>query len=187
MAKITDLIEGYADMSAEEKLKALEALDQPEAKPDPEASKLKTQLSKANSEAAELKRQLQAKMTEEEKRKQQEEEERQKMAEELEALRKEKTVSGYKASYLAMGYDEALAEDTATAMADGDMEKVFANQKAFQEAHDKAVLAGAVKTTPTPPAGAGKPATPMTKEEIFKIADTLERQQAIADNIELFQ
>lgn len=187
MAKIHESIEGYKDMTAEQKLAALEALDQPETKPDPETAKLKTQLSKANTEAAELKRQLQAKMTEDEKKAQAEAEEKQKMQEELETLRKEKMVASYKASYLAMGYDEATAEDTANAMADGNMDKVFANQKAFLETHDKAVLAGAVKKTPAPPAGSGKPATPMTKEEIFKIKDTLERQQAIADNIELFQ
>lgn len=186
MAKITESIAGYDKMTAEEKLAALEALDQPENKPDPEAAKLKTQLSKANTEAAELKRKLQEKMTEDEKRKQQEEEERQKMAEELESLRKEKTVASYKASYLSMGYDEATAEATAQAMADGDMETVFANQKTFLEAHDKAVLAGAVKKTPAPPAGSGT-AAPMTKDDIFKIVDTQERQQAIAEHIDLFQ
>lgn len=187
MAKITESIAGYADMTDAEKLAALEALDQPEAKADPEAAKLKTQLSKANSEAAELKRQLQAKMTEEEKKAQEAAEAQRKIMEELETLRKEKMVASYKASYLSMGYDEAAAEETAKAMADGDMEKVFQNQKAFLETHDKAVLAGAVKTTPTPPAGSGNPAGPMTKEEIFKIKDTLERQAAIAANIELFQ
>ena len=187
MAKITESIAGYDKMTAEEKLAALEALEQPENKPDPEAAKLKTQLSKANTEAAELKRKLQEKMTEDEKKAQEAEESSRKMMEELETLRKEKTVASYKASYLSMGYDEATAEATAKAMADGDMEKVFQNQKAFLEAHDKAVLAGAVKTTPTPPAGSGNPAAPMTKEEIYKIQDTLERQAAIAANIELFQ
>lgn len=187
MAKITEGIAGYADMTAEEKLAALEALDAPENKPDPEAAKLKTQLSKANSEAAELKRKLQEKMTEDEKKRAEEEESRKQMQEELEALRKDKLIAGYKASYLAMGYDEATADDTAKALAEGNTDKVFANQKAFLEAHDKAVLAGAVKKTPAPPAGSGNSAVPMTKEEIFKIKDTTERQQAIADNIELFQ
>ncbi|MBQ1791321.1 MAG: hypothetical protein II008_14175 [Oscillospiraceae bacterium] len=186
MAKIHESIEGYANMTAEQKLAALEALDQPENKPDPETNKLKTQLSKANTEAAELKRKLQEKMTEDERKAQEAEEASRKMQEELETLRREKTIASYKASYLSMGYDEAIAEDTAKAMADGDMNKVFANQKAFLESHDKAVLADAVKKTPAPPAGSGA-ATPKTKEEIFAIKDTLERQQAIADNIELFQ
>lgn len=186
MAKIHETIEGYADMTAEQKLAALEAIDQPENKPDPETDKLKTRLSKVNTEAAELKRKLQEKMTEDEKKAQEAEEASKKMMEELETLRKEKTVASYKASYLSLGYDESTAEETAKAMADGDMTKVFALQKAFQEAHDKAVLAGAVKTTPTPPAGSGT-AAPMTKDDIFKIVDTQERQQAIAEHIDLFQ
>ena len=187
MAKITETIAGYENMTAEEKLAALEALDQPEAKPDPEAAKLKTQLSKANSEAADLKRQLQAKMTEEEKKRALEEENSRKLQERIKELERKDVVNTYTASYLALGYDEALAKATAEAMADGDMTKVFANQKAFLETHDKAVLTGAVKNTPTPPAGSGNSATPMTKDEIFKIKDTLERQKAIAENIELFQ
>lgn len=185
MAKIHETIEGYADMTAEQKLAALEALDQPEVKPDPEAAKLKTQLSKANSEAAELKRKLQEKMTEEEKRKEQEEEERKKILEENAALKKDKMVASYKASYLAMGYDEATAEASAKAMADGDMAAVFANQKAFQEAHDKAVLAGAVKTTPTPPAGTPGSAT-VTAEQFAKMGYT-ERAKLRAENPDLYE
>jgi DNA repair exonuclease SbcCD ATPase subunit len=185
MAKITEMITGYADMTAEEKLAALEALDQPEVKPDPEASKLKTQLSKANSEAAELKRKLQEKMTEDERKAQEAEEAQKKMQEELESLRKEKTVAGYKASYLAMGYDEALAEDTAKAMADGDMSKVFANQKAYQEARDKAVLAGAVKSTPTPPAG--KPAAQAVTAEQFEKMGYSERAKLRKEQPELYE
>ena len=168
MAKIHETIEGYENMTAEEKLAALEAIDQPEQTPDPEVARLKTQLSKANGEAAEYKRKLQEKMTADEKKAQEEEENRKQMQEELTTLRKEKTVAGYKASYLAMGYDEALAEATATAMAEGNMTQVFANQKAFQEAHDKAVLAGAVKTTPTPPAGSTGSATG-TAEQFAKM------------------
>ena len=187
MAKVTELITGYADMTAEEKLAALEALDQPEAQPDPEVNRLKTQLSKANGEAAEYKRKLQEKMTADEKARAEAEEAAKKKDEELEDLRTFKQVAIYKTHYLSLGYDEALAEETARARVEGNTEKQFANEKAFLEAHDKSVLAGAVKTTPTPPAGSGSPSAPMTKEDIFKIKDTLERQQAIADNIELFQ
>lgn len=187
MAKVTELIQGYADMTAEEKLAALEALEQPEEKPDPEVNRLKTQLSKANSEAAEYKRKLQEKMTADEKARAEAEEAAKAKDDELKDLRLFKDVSIEKAHYLSMGYDEALAEETARARVEGDRDKVFANERAFQAAHDKAVLAGAVKTTPTPPAGSGSSSAPMTKEDIFKIKDTLERQQAIADHIELFQ
>lgn len=157
MAKITESIKGYDTMTPEEKLAALEALEAPEVNTD--ANKLKTQLSKANSEAAELKRKLAEKMTEQEKKDAEAAEAQKKIMEELEGLRKDKAIAGYKASYLSMGYDEKLAEETAKALADGDMTKVFANQKAYQESHDKAVLSGAIKTTPTPPAGTPGAAT----------------------------
>lgn len=185
MAKITELIQGYADMTAEEKLAALEALDQPENKPDPEVNRLKTQLSKANSEAADYKRKLEEKMTADEKKAADEAEAKQKMEEEIKTLRRDKQISSYKASYLAMGYDEALAEDTASAMTDGNMEKVFANQRAFQEAHDKAVLAGAVKKTPTPPAG--NPGSSAVTAEQFAKMGYSERAELRKTQPELYE
>ena len=58
----TTKITGYAEMSAEEKLKALEEFEIVIPKPDTdEADKLKAALSKANSEAAEWKRQFREK------------------------------------------------------------------------------------------------------------------------------
>lgn len=186
MAKITELITGYDAMTAEEKLAALEALEQPETKPDPEVNRLKTQLSKANSEAAEYKRKLQDKMTADEKARADAEEAARKKDEELDELRNYKAINIQKTHYLAMGYDEALAEATAKAVVEGDTATQFANEKAFLEAHDKSVLAGAVKTTPAPPAGSTDSKPAKTKEEIMAIADTAERQAAIAANPELF-
>ena len=60
-----------------------------------------------------------------------------KNAERLAQLEKEKVIAGYKASYLAMGYDEALAADTANALAEGNDAKLFENQKKHQEAVEK--------------------------------------------------
>ena len=65
MAKIDiSSIEGYAEMSAEEKLEALEAFELPE--PDYSGYVKKELLDKASSEAANFKKQLREKMTEEE-------------------------------------------------------------------------------------------------------------------------
>ena len=60
------------------------------------------------------------------------------------------TVSEHKAKFLAMGYDEKLADETAEAMANGDMAKVFANQQKHLEAYGKKVRAEALKDTPKP-------------------------------------
>ena len=154
MAKIdTSKIEGYADMSAEDKLKALEAFEYEDNAA--ELERQKNALSKANSEAAEWKRKHNALLSEDEKKKQEDADKLAQMEKELSELRKGKTVSEYKAKFIAQGYDEALAEDTAKAMADGDSAKVFANQSKFLEDYAKKVKADALKKTPKPTPGAG--------------------------------
>lgn len=154
MAKIdTSKIEGYADMSAEDKLKALEAFEYEDNAA--ELERQKNALSKANSEAAEWKRKHNALLSEEEKKKQEDADKLTQMEQELEELRKGKTISEYKAKFVAQGYDEALAEDTAKALADGDSAKVFANQGKFLEDYAKKVKADAIKKTPKPSDGSG--------------------------------
>lgn len=154
MAKIdTSKIEGYADMSAEDKLKALEAFEYEDNAA--ELERQKNALSKANSEAAEWKRKHNALLSEDEKKKQEDADKLAQMEKELSELRKGKTVSEYKAKFIAQGYDEALAEDTAKAMADGDSAKVFANQSKFLEDYAKKVKADALKKTPKPTLGNG--------------------------------
>lgn len=154
MAKIdTSLIEGYADMTPEQKLAALEAFEYEDNAA--ELEKQKNALSKANSEAAEWKRKHNALLSEEEKKKQEDADKLAQMEQELADLRKGKTVSEYKAKFVAQGYDEALAEETAKALADGDSAKVFANQSKFLEEYAKKVKSDAIKKTPKPGAGAG--------------------------------
>ena len=105
---------------------------------------------KANSEAAEWKRKHNALLGEDEKKKQEQEEKFANMEKELSELREAKRVSEFKAKFIAQGYDEALAEDTAKAMADGDSAKVFANQQKFLDEYTKQVKADALKKTPSP-------------------------------------
>lgn len=154
MAKIdTSKIEGYANMTPEQKLAALEGFEYEDNAA--ELEKQKNALSKANSEAAEWKRKHNALLSEEEKKKQEDADKLAQMEQELADLRKGKTVSEYKAEFVAQGYDEALAEETAKALADGDSAKVFANQSKFLEEYAKKVKADAIKKTPKPGAGAG--------------------------------
>ena len=156
------------EMTAEEKLSLLENMDtdpnpQPDPEPDPaptpskapsrEGMISKAQFDKVSKELAAAKRQLRAKMTndeiEEERRRQEQED----MKLELETLRKEKTVSNHKASFLSQGYDEALADEAANAMADADMETVFAVMRKHSVNAEKALRAKILKETPVPPAG----------------------------------
>ena len=154
MAKIdTSKIPGYAEMSAEDKLKALEAFEYDDNAA--EVERLKGAVSKANSEAAGWKKKHNELRTEDERKKQEDADALANMKKELDELRKDKTISEYKAKLIAQGYNEALASDTAQAMADGDTAKVFANQGKFLEDYAKKVKADAMKKTPKPPAGDG--------------------------------
>jgi hypothetical protein len=89
------------------------------------------------------------------------------MMAELEALRTEKMVAGYTNSYLTMGYEEKLAKSTAEALAKGDMDTVFKNQKIHADAREKALRTELLKGTPSP--AAGKTDTGMTKEQFSKL------------------
>ena len=74
-------------------------------KPNADIEKLKAALSKANSEAAEWKRQFRAKQSEAERAEAERAEGEQKMRDELETLRKEKRVSDYTGKCLALNMD----------------------------------------------------------------------------------
>jgi len=100
----------------------------------PEVEKLKAALSRANSQAAEYKRQLRAKQDAAEAAEAERAEQEQAMREELETLRKEKRVSDYTGKCLALNMDADLAGKTAAALADGDMDSVFDCLKDFVDA-----------------------------------------------------
>lgn len=154
MAKIdTKLITGYEQMTPEQKVAALEAYNHPD--PDYSGYVKKDLYDKAASDAASWKKKHNELLTEDERKKQEDADALANMKKELDELRKDKTISEYKAKLIAQGYDEALASDTAQAMADGDTAKVFANQGKFLEDYAKKVKADAMKKTPKPPAGDG--------------------------------
>ena len=106
-----------------------------DAKPNTaEVDKLKAALSKANSEAAEYKRQLREKQSAAEREAAERAEQEKAMRDELETLRKEKAVTDFTNKALEVGFDTETAAQAANAMADGDMNAVFDALKAFVEA-----------------------------------------------------
>ena len=150
MAKVdVTKIEGYAEMSAEDKLKALEnyEFEVPKAD-DGEVKKLKEALSKSNSEAASYKRQLHEKMTADEQKEAERAEKEAKTLEELETLRKKDELNYYEKEYLNAGYSAELAASTAKAQVDGDLKTVLANQKAYLENQKKVLEETALKKQP---------------------------------------
>lgn len=181
---IKDLLkDAYKEgMTLEEIETALKDIDLP-TDGSAEIDRLKAALSKSNSEAADYKKQLREKMTAEEAKAKEDAEKLEELIRERDALLREKTVAGYKAKYLALGYDEGLAGDTAEAMAKGETDKVFANHKKHLDATEKKIRADVLRDTPKPEGGGGKP---VSIADIMKITDSDARQTAIAENIELF-
>lgn len=152
----TSKIQGYQDMTPEEKLAALEGFEFEEHR-DEEYKKLRDALTKANSEAAEYKKQLRAKLTDDEAKAAKEAEERESMQKELEALKRDKAVGSFKSAYLELGYDAEMASANAEALHSGDFATVFKNQKAFIENVRKTAAAGALDKQPG--LSSGEPAT----------------------------
>ena len=164
----TTKIENYAEMTAEEKLKALEEFEFEAPAPkdaSDEVTKLKTALSKANSDAAEWKRQFREKQTEQERAEAERKEREAAVEEELRNLRRDKTVSGYVAQYLALGYEKELAQKAADATADGDAATLMECQQTFLETKTKELEAAALNKQPTLTTGSPPTATATQAEK----------------------
>ncbi len=165
---IKDLLgDAYREgMTVEEIETALESIELP-TDSSAEIDRLKNALSKSNSEAANYRKQLNAKMSAEEIKAKEDAEKIAALTEERDALLREKTIAGHKAKYLALGYDENLASETAEAIANGEYDKVFANQKKHIDSVEKKIRADVLKETPKPEGGAGSDT--MTKEKFSKM------------------
>ncbi len=172
----TSTIEGFDTMSAEDKVAALLKLDVPE-KVDLSGYVPKATADKYASEAADFKKQLQAKMSDEERSSKEAEEAQKKLQDEYNALLKKSTIADHTANFLALGYDKDLARSTAEALFDGDMDKVFENQKKFNEAREKQLRAELVKKDPRPD-GAGGGSDDKSAGE--KIAERIGKNRAEA-------
>ena len=171
-------IENYENMTVEEKLAALEAYE-----PDMSGFVAKSAFDKTASELAAAKKSIREKMTEDEAKAAKEAEERATLEARVKELEHERAVNGYMAAYTAMGYDEKLAKASAEALAKGDTQTVFENQKAFYAAKEKALRAEILKSTPTPDAGA--PTSGVTKEA-FDAMGYKERAALFNENPELY-
>ena len=161
------------DMTIEDLL----ALEVEEPKADTAAyESLKKRFDEVASEAAGYKKQLRAHMTEVEQKAQADADEKAALVKELEELRAANKIAENAKGLVAIGYDEKLATEVATALYNGDAETVIKAQAKFVDAQKKAVLADAVKETPVPPVDNGGAKT-LTKEEFSKMS--LAEQMAV--------
>lgn len=177
--------EQYKDgMTLEEIESALSGIDAPENESQrKEIERLTQALSKSNSEAAENKRKLREKQSEEEQQKEERDRMLKELNDEVKLLREEKAIASHKAQYLSLGYDDALASESAQALVKGEMDKVFACQKKYHELYAQNLKKELMKKTPTPPAG--DEGGEITKEKFAKLGYE-ERLKIYNDNPTLY-
>ena len=165
----TSKITGYAEMSAEEKLKALEEYEIETPKDNTtEIERLKNALSNASSDAKRWKDELRARQSEQERAEAERAEREKAVEEELRGLRRDKTVSGYVANCLALGYNKDLAQRAAEAMADNDVATIMACQQEYLAAKEKELEEKALNKQPTLTPGSPPTAGQADKEALNK-------------------
>lgn len=146
MANIdTSTIENFDSMTPEEQVKALLGVEIPDPV-DMTKFVSKEVFDKKASEAANLSKQL--------KENSKSGSELQQALDKIAELEKANTIKDYTAKYIGLGYDAALAAETAQAMADGDMAKVFENGEKHRTALEKKIKEDLMNKTPKP-GGAG--------------------------------
>lgn len=177
----TKSIDGYETMSPEEKLAALERLDIPG--PDMSGYVSKDTADKYAREAADLKKQLRERMSNEEAERAQQAEQQAQMQAELEQLRRERAVDRNRSALLELGWDGKLALQTAEAMAAGEMGKVFDALSKFQSEFEKRIKGELLKGTQRPPAGDAPKG--MTRDQFRKMS-LAEKAQLAQEQPEIY-
>ena len=149
-------------------------------------AKQKAAIDKLTKEAAETKRQLREKMTEQEQAAAIKEEEEAARLEYVKDLEDYKRRNEAKERYILQGMDAELAKQAADAEITGDMDALADIQKQHTDNLLRAKEAEWKKSRPRVNVGDGRYSN-MTAEEIMAIPDRIERRQAIAENQELFK
>ena len=136
-------------MTADEISEALKGVEMPKDQ-SAEIERLKDTISKRNGEISEWKQKYNATLDDATRKKNEEDDNVRKLQEEIESLKKERTISGYKASYIGMGYSDEDAGKIASLLTDGKMDEVLAMQKAHQDKMAEQIKKDLLKGTPRP-------------------------------------
>lgn len=187
----TSKIDGFDKMDADALRNLISGIEIPDDRSD-EFAKLQTayqnvkaSFDKTAAELSDAKKREKANMSADEAEKAERENAMKELEEKYEALLKESTVNKHTASLTALGFDAKIASDTASAIVDGDFEKLFENIGKYKADFEKSIRAEIIKGTPKP-TDAGSGSKYKTKEEILNIKDAKKRQEAIAENPGLF-
>ena len=160
MAKIdVSKIDGFETMSDAEKVAALTGLDLPD-EPDKTKWVSKTTFDQKMAELGRVTKELRGKQTEEEQaaadraaKEEADKAERAALLERAQKAEKALAVAGYKNSFLALGYEEKLAQETAEALADGKTDIVIANGAKYKTALEAKLKAELMNQDRTPGGG----------------------------------
>lgn len=177
-------IDGYSDMTAEEKLAVLEAYEMEVPEPDYSGYVKKETFDKTASELSSTKKELKQRMSEDEISKEEEARARAELEEKYNELLMKTTISENKAKLIEIGYEGKLAESTAKAMAEGNLDEVISAHKKHLESFEKKIKADLLKSTPKP-VGDGESNT-MTLEAFRKLSPA-ERQEFYQTNPEQYR
>lgn len=134
--------------------------------------KLKTANDKNSHDVSEWKKKYQSTLSEQEQAKLANEQASKELQDKYDALLKETNVMKYTNQFLASGMDEKLAQSSAEALANGDMDTVFENQKKFASLIKKQVTDESLKKTPKPDSGNpdGDDTPKVTRKDISKMS-----------------
>lgn len=143
VTEVTETEDTSKKVSLEERLAQLEV----------DNKKLKSALDKASSETAEWKKKWRGMQDEKELAALDKAEKDAQLQEELNALKRENTISKFSKSFMGLGYSEEMAEKAAIAQFDGDTDTLFKIQKQFDEERVASIKADLMKNMPTPPTG----------------------------------
>lgn len=153
-------IEGFDNLSADEKVAALlnQEIEVEQTEPA-DVTKLKTSLSKANSEAAEYRRLLREKQTEAERAEADRAEREKALQDELASYRDKERISTYKANLMGAGIDEPTADLMAKSLPEGVSDEYFLATKSFLDNQRQKLLTESINKQPglsvgTPPTAA---------------------------------
>jgi hypothetical protein len=173
----TSTIEGFDGMTDAQKVDALLKVEIPD-RVDLKQYVDKSLFDKKLSELADVSKQLKAKQTDDEAEKSEQAKAMQELQGKYNDLLKNSTIASHTARYMAMpGYDENLAHETAEALFNGEMDKVFENQKKANEAYKKQVEADAMRGMKKPSGGDDG----NDDDEAMKMAKRLGAQRAKAN------
>ncbi len=162
----------------------LEELQAELAKLREENGKLKSATTNASADASKYKKALQERMSEQERAANETKELIEQLKAENAAMKRNQTLAEYTSGYMGVGFDEILAKKAATATVDGDFDAITTALKDFIAAHDKAIHAEALRSTPRPGAGA---VTPSVTKEQFDQMKYSERVKLFEEQPELYK